>query len=199
MDFCQASQRGTLAWQSGDFAGSVLLEETLLRGRRFIFLATARSPRAAAPDLGHGGRRHFVKFNMKAGSHLFLEAQFTHVIKTHISQPSVPWQGEEMVSGSRVLLLNRNPSSREKRGGTVKGNGLKTLFGGLGGGRGGGGAEGGAEGGAGLLRPCFLLGFRPSTLSPSALHAFLRSVPSLSVSFRDPFVFSSLTVYFSEA
>lgn len=43
------------------------------------------------PDLGDVGHQHFVKFNMKGGLHLFLQAQFTHVIKTHISQHSVPW------------------------------------------------------------------------------------------------------------
>lgn len=71
--------------------GSLLLEETLLRGCLFYSpYNCALSRQAWAPDLGDVGHQHFVKFNVKGRSHLFLEAQFTHVIKTHTSAHGAP-------------------------------------------------------------------------------------------------------------
>lgn len=57
----------------------------------FPFLTTVPSPQASGPDLGGGGHQHFVILHMKGILYLFLEAQFMCVIKTHISQHSVPW------------------------------------------------------------------------------------------------------------
>ena len=100
MTSCQSEPEGhSSAWRSGDFGGSVLLEETLLTGCLFTFLTTVLAPRAWAPDAGGGGHQHFVKFHMKVSARVFREAQFTHVIKTHTSRRWVPWRGEEMLSG----------------------------------------------------------------------------------------------------
>lgn len=69
----------------------------------------------------------------------------------------------------------------------MKGNGLKTLFRGLGGGRSRAASPGSA----------IFVFFSDS--APPLPTALLQSVPSPSVSFWDPFLFFSLMVYFPEA